>query len=405
MAINSTTDLMKAFADKGFYYSKDLIFNYYLSLITKPFVILTGISGSGKSKIAEIFAEIIGGDKKNYELVPVKPNWRDSKGLFGYHNVIDESYYITPLISLFVRALNDPENPYFLILDEMNIAKTEHYFADYLSIIESRRYKKNDKSLTFDTFKFEKGTTLSEAIILAAFDIGKLNQKLKVEEYRNNRFSDKWKAQIYGGSGANWTAQFRSELNQGENRLAYRVFEGGNGEYRLKDKEQMAPADREIVERLQELHKELVSSSRVEITQNNITLHNSPCCIGSHGNKCRCINCSYDKSEMYKCPNLYEDGESLVPPEMPIPLNVFTVGTVNVDETTYMFSPKVLDRSNVIEFNDVDFKSAYTVPTGLAAILNADSTAINNDRFYFANGSFMPKLKVSLPTTKSVNNQ
>ena len=61
MSVVKTDDLIKNdFLKEDFHYGKDVIFDYYLSLITKPFVILTGISGSGKSKIAEIFAEIIG---------------------------------------------------------------------------------------------------------------------------------------------------------------------------------------------------------------------------------------------------------------------------------------------------------------------------------------------------------
>lgn len=60
MSVEKTDDLINEFSRRGFHYGKDVIFDYYLSLITKPFVILTGISGSGKSKIAEIFAEIVG---------------------------------------------------------------------------------------------------------------------------------------------------------------------------------------------------------------------------------------------------------------------------------------------------------------------------------------------------------
>lgn len=56
---------------------------------------------------------------------------------------------------------------------------------------------------------------------------------------------------------------------------------------------------------------------------------------------------------------LYRNNEYYVPSKIEIPLNVFVIGTVNVDETTYMFSPKVLDRSNVIEFNEVDLFNAY----------------------------------------------
>lgn len=404
MVMYETDLLQKAFADKGFHYSKDLIFNYYLSLISKPFAILTGISGSGKSKIAEVFAEIVAdGDTKNFELVPVKPNWRDNKGLFGYHNVIDDSYYITPLIRLFIRALNNPKHPYFLILDEMNIAKTEHYFADYLSIIESRRGIKvaaDDSGVT--TFEYQGDTSLSEAIILAAFDLGETDQFRKIKEYRDNRFSVKWQEQRFGGN--NWTAQFRSELNQGDGRLAHRVFEGGNDQYRLKDRALMTPADRATVERLEELYHSLVRRESFEIIQDNIVLHNSSVCIGANGSKCACLDCPYKNSEKYKCPNLYEADTQmyLVPPEMPIPLNVFTVGTVNVDETTYMFSPKVLDRSNVIEFNEVDFASLYALNEESLRILRENSRIISDDAFYFDENTAAP-MEVTLATKDCVD--
>lgn len=405
MAIHNTNELVQAFSDRGFHYSKDLLFNYFLSLISKPFTILTGISGSGKSKIAEVFAEIIAEDgNKNFELIPVKPNWRDNKGLFGYHNVIDDSYYITPLIRLFIRALNDSTHPYFLILDEMNIAKAEHYFADYLSIIESRRgasVPADDSGV--ETFTYDGNTSLSEAIILAAFDLGDTNEFRKVKDYRENRFSIKWKQQRFGGN--NWTAQFRSELNQGEGRLAYRVFEGGDGEYRMKKLTEMTPDDQNTVTRLYELYKTLVKCETYEISQNNIVLHNSPLCIDADGSKCNCIDCPFSNSEKYKCPNLYipETETYLVPPEIPIPLNVFTIGTVNVDETTYMFSPKVLDRSNVIEFNEVDFVSLYDLTENCVSILSENTRIISDNAFYFEENIDMPKMEVTLATKSCVD--
>lgn len=405
MAIHNTNELVQAFSDRGFHYSKDLLFNYFLSLISKPFTILTGISGSGKSKIAEVFAEIIAEDgNKNFELIPVKPNWRDNKGLFGYHNVIDDSYYITPLIRLFIRALNDSNHPYFLILDEMNIAKAEHYFADYLSIIESRRgtsIPADDSGV--ETFTYDGSTSLSEAIILAAFDLGDTNTFREIKEYRENRFSIKWKQQRFHGN--NWTAQFRSELNQGEGRLAHRVFEGGDGEYRMKKLTEMTPDDQNTVTRLYELYKTLVKCETYEISQNNIVLHNSPLCIGADGSKCNCVDCPFSISEKYKCPNLYirETETYLVPPEIPIPLNVFTIGTVNVDETTYMFSPKVLDRSNVIEFNEVDFVSLYDLTENCVSILSENTRIISDNAFYFEENVDMPKMEVTLATKSCVN--
>ena len=385
----------------GFYFHKEVLFNYYVSLKTKPFVILTGISGSGKSKIAEVFADIISeGDKENYELVPVKPNWRDNKGIFGYHNVIDDSYYITKVVKLFIRALANPDKPYFLILDEMNIAKVEHYFADYLSLIESRRFvdDENDE-LTIDDFNYNPNETLSKAIILSAIDINKPGEFLPISDYRENRFSQKWKNQIFGGN--NWTAQYRSELNQGDGRLAHRVFESepGGHNYRLKDKSLMNDDDRRVVEQLEELYNNSLTR-RKRIVQDNIVLHNSNVCIGSaSGKKCLCSTCPYKNNEKYKCEQLYDSSTEsyLVPPELPIPLNVFTIGTVNVDETTYMFSPKVLDRSNVIEFNDVDIKRVYNLPDNLARFLAIYRGIYYEDYFFDTDIDLHSNLTIDLP--------
>jgi hypothetical protein len=99
-------------------------------------------------------------------------------------------------------------------------------------------------------------------------------------------------------------------------------------------------------------------NNNLSIEQQNIILHNSTKCLSPQGNMCS-EDCTYSNCDKYKCEKIYsnEPESYFVPPEIPIPLNVFTIGTVNVDETTYMFSPKVLDRANVIEFNNVDFKS------------------------------------------------
>lgn len=406
MTIEKFEYLYSEFQKRGFYYSKDLIFNFFMSLITKPFVILTGISGSGKSKIVEIAANIICDNEnkiKNYELIPVKPNWRDSKGLFGYHNIIDGSYYITPLIKLFIRALANVNTPFFLILDEMNIAKTEHYFADYLSLIESRRMVIGDK-LNQDNlereFIYDDGSKLSEAIILSAFDINKLDTYLEIEEYRNNRFSKAWKTKFYGGQDENWLPQYRTELNQGDGRLAHRVFEGGDGKYKLKNLEDMSDEDRVVVLRLKEKYEKFINEKESIIVQNNIYLHNNNKCISNKGNECPCASCPFVNSEKYKCDKLYnkDNDEYFVPPEIPIPLNLFTIGTVNVDETTYMFSPKVLDRSNVIEFNEVDVERLYELTTSEKEHLSNSLQIINNDSYYFNDTFNIDKLKVNIPS-------
>lgn len=200
---------------KGFFFSKELLTRYFLSLKTKPFVILTGISGTGKTKIAQIFAEYIcqglSAEErgKRIAFVSVRPDWMDNKGLLGYYNLLDEKYHVTQVLRLLLEAAQHPDKPYFVILDEMNLAKVEQYFSDFLSIMESRTQDKPE----------------GEALYLH-------------------------------------------------------------------------------------------SAGKV----------------------------------------LAQDGLGEVPALLHIPQNVYFTGTVNIDESTYMFSPKVLDRANVIEFNDVNLE-------------------------------------------------
>ncbi len=210
MEQNSKLDLY--YKSKGYHFPSNIISQFYASLKTKGFVILSGLSGTGKTKIALEFAELLNKDNgKNYIFLSVRPDWRDSKQLLGYYNPLDNRYYKTPLLGLILRAINDymenKENasPYFIILDEMNLAHIEYYFADFLSVLESGR---DEKGFTRETIK----------------------------------------------------------------------------------------------------------------------LHN------------------IDEVETHQ----------KIPKEIKLPPNLYIIGTVNIDETTYMFSPKVLDRAFTIEFHDVD---------------------------------------------------
>ena len=212
------TKIYDYFWMKGFAFSNEVITRYCLSLMSKPFVILTGISGTGKTKIAQLFADYICEDddeettKSRIAFVPVRPDWMDNRGLLGYFNILDGRYYTSRVLELLIAAEKDPQRPYFVIFDEMNLARVEYYFSDFLSLLESR------------TDDRPKGESL-----------------------------------------------------------------------RLHD--------RGIVE-----------------TNTGLT----------------------------------------VPGQLHIPANVYFTGTVNVDESTYMFSPKVLDRANVIEFNEVDLPGRET---------------------------------------------
>lgn len=132
---------------------------FITAIKSKPFLLLAGISGTGKSRIVrelaracwdEGSAEFKAQKPKNFEMVQVKPNWHDSSELIGYVSRIDGVRYIVgPFLKFMVKAIQDPETPYFLCLDEMNLAPVEQYFAEYLSVVESRK-RQEDGTITTD---------------------------------------------------------------------------------------------------------------------------------------------------------------------------------------------------------------------------------------------------------------
>ena len=138
---------------------------YLTALRTKPFMLLAGISGTGKSRIVREMAkacwkpeddeywkdkekQIRNNHPRNFCMVQVKPNWHDSSELIGYVTRISGTpeFVPGPFLTFMAKAIKEPEVPYFLCLDEMNLAPVEQYFAEYLSVIESRKVNKDPVS-------------------------------------------------------------------------------------------------------------------------------------------------------------------------------------------------------------------------------------------------------------------
>lgn len=140
LSVKDTISQIKSYiASKGFSYEDGLIENFYLSLKSKPFVILAGTSGTGKTRLVKLFAEAVGATTENgrYKMVPVRPDWSDSSDLFG-HVDLNGNFIPGAMIDFVKQAEIDREHPYFLCLDEMNLARVEYYLSDILSVIETR---------------------------------------------------------------------------------------------------------------------------------------------------------------------------------------------------------------------------------------------------------------------------
>ena len=135
---------------------------YLTALRTKPFMLLAGISGTGKSRIVRKLAQATNTKEyaneedrwkdnrpDNFQLIQVKPNWHNSMDVAGFLSNIPEPHYVfTDFVRFIVKAWQHPETPYFLCLDEMNLAPVEEYFAEFLSAIESRAWDENDHYTT-----------------------------------------------------------------------------------------------------------------------------------------------------------------------------------------------------------------------------------------------------------------
>ena len=141
----SFPEIQSAIQLAGMRISERVLRRYHLSLKTRGFVIVSGISGTGKTWLTELYARAVGA---RYRLVPVAPNWTSNEDLLGYYNPLTDTYHDTSFSWFLKDAAAEYERaqasgrvprPYHLTLDEMNLARVEYYFARFLSAMEVRQ--------------------------------------------------------------------------------------------------------------------------------------------------------------------------------------------------------------------------------------------------------------------------
>lgn len=310
-------------------FSNEDILNYYISLKTKPFVILMGLSGSGKSELAIRFADAItGGDKLKYAFVPVEAGWVDNKSLLGYFNPITQTYSCTDFLKIILRAYYNYTNsiienkreeicPYFIILDEMNLSKVEYYFSKFLSVLETK------KSIPLRELDDELGQEI---------DVKRLDEAIVLTEPISLHNEIKWVGTDINGVSLN------KDLSEPKN-----IDEITPG-MKVRDKDgyiwEITEEDLEFMKEFESIHRE---KKNHVIWKKMITGTYIKWVIDNKGSS------YYEKKR--------GNSQLFIPPQIRIPPNVYFTGTVNIDETTYMFSPKVLDRANSIELINIDIES------------------------------------------------
>lgn len=116
--------------------------SYHVALQTRPFVILAGLSGTGKTRLTRLYADAIhrmpaGHANPYYLVVAVQPDWHSARDLLGYYNALTGLFHATPFLRFLLQAAADPQQAYYVCLDELNLARPEYYLAPLLSAMET----------------------------------------------------------------------------------------------------------------------------------------------------------------------------------------------------------------------------------------------------------------------------
>lgn len=334
------------FSNKGYVFPKEVLTNYLVSLKTKPFVILTGISGTGKTKIAQLLAEFFTAGKEKADK-PVMPS--NEEGIYYYK--VNKSF-----IKYGITLSREMES--VIMLPEEGKSKDMELLFDGQSDICRLSYVVRSEAPDCSQIRFRKSTKDWIQNNLKIGDYVKIDvlqedepeeQKIQIEKYEPETRTEVTDSNrdVFISVRPDWmdckgllgffnliTQEYqpteflklllRAKKEYNENKRAPEPY------FVILDEMNLAKVEYYFSDFLSCLESRRVENG--EIIQEPIILHD------------QAENIEYTDA----------DGEIyLIPPKLEVPPNVYFTGTVNVDETTYMFSPKVLDRANVIEFNQV----------------------------------------------------
>lgn len=140
-------EIVDIISNSQFTFSKEIVRDLHLNLTAlddKHFVLLSGISGTGKTQLCRLYANAVYGldyesENPYFTIIPVRPDWTDASALFGFYSSFEKRYVKTEFLNVLLNALKEREKPHFILLDEMNLARVEYYLSDYLSAVESRK--------------------------------------------------------------------------------------------------------------------------------------------------------------------------------------------------------------------------------------------------------------------------
>lgn len=171
----NTIEYIQAYLwNKGIVYKQSVLKDYLALLMSNDLIVLAGDSGSGKTNLVKSFAKAVGGEAI---IIPVKPNWTSAEDLLGYYNPLESSYLSTKFLDALIEAQKNPQIPYFICLDEMNLARVEYYFADFLSLLEER-----DEQPVLQLFSSTEGDVLASELSNFVSLVNDTSIKVKKDE-------------------------------------------------------------------------------------------------------------------------------------------------------------------------------------------------------------------------------